>query len=160
MNVKDSIAINASALDVEWVNQPALMGEWCEKLADAKAEVDRAKERRDIVMAELDKEMRLKPEKFGLEKVTESALSNAIKLEERFLAANEEVIEATHEVDTINAVVRALDHKKKALEMLVQLHGQQYFAGPSTPRDLNEELLENQRRSGVRKGVRKRMRRR
>jgi hypothetical protein len=30
--------------------------------------------------------------------------------------------------------------RKAALENLVQLHGQQYFAGPKMPRDLKEEI--------------------
>lgn len=160
MDFKGDIAINPNALDVEWVRQPALMGEWCEKLADAKAESDRAKERLDVVEAELAREVRLDPSKFGLEKITESAVSAAVQLDRRCAKATEELINAQHEVEVIGAAVRALEHKKAALTSLVALHGQQYFAGPSVPRDLGKEtkeLLEGQRRNGAREGIRRRM---
>jgi len=160
---KNDIDIDPEALDVEWLRQPRLMGDWCERRADARAEADRAKERRDVVYAELDREVRMEPEKFGLEKITESAVSNAIKLDARYREAFEEHIEATHAAEVCDAAVRAFDHKKTALETLVRLHGQQYFAGPSVPRDLAEEarnLIDDQRREGVAGNMRKKMKKR
>ena len=41
--------------------------------------------------------------------------------------------------ETAKGAVKAIDTKKTALENLVKLHGQSYFAGPAIPRNLNKE---------------------
>jgi hypothetical protein len=56
-----------------------------------------------------------------------------------------------------------VDHRKSALENLVKLHGQQYFAGPMVPRDLTHEWKNKQQQQKeeveVDKGIGKSMRR-
>ena len=37
-------------------------------------------------------------------------------------------------------LLKAFEQRKDALENLVRLHGQQYFAGPKIPRDLPSEM--------------------
>ena len=40
--------------------------------------------------------------------------------------------------------VKAMDDKKRMLQGLITLHGQQYFAGPDVPRDLLASWMESQ----------------
>ena len=47
--------------------------------------------------------------------------------------------------------------QKTALENLVKLHGQQYFAGPSVPRDLSKEWERHERQKSVDAGVGKKL---
>ena len=47
----------------------------------------------------------------------------------------------------------AIDQKKSALENLVKLHGQMYFAGPSIPRDLDKEWEKREKEKRVSDGI-------
>jgi len=139
MNYEQDIRIDETALDVEWLGQPMLMIKYARHAADCRMNLDLAKERVDYVKAELDKSIREKPSSFKIEKLTESAIQNIILTQEKYMDAEEKLIHARYELDIANAAVRALDARKDALENLVRLHGQQYFAGPRIPRDLQSE---------------------
>ena len=56
----------------------------------------------------------------------------------KYKKANEEFLNAKYEVDVAQAAVVAMSQRKDALENLVRLHGQQYFAGPKVPHDISE----------------------
>ena len=140
MNYEQDIRIDETSLDVEWLGQPMLMIKYARHAADCRMNLDLAKERVDFVKAELDKNIREKPSSFKIEKLTESAIQNIILTQEKYMDAEEKLIHARYELDIANAAVRALDARKDALENLVRLHGQQYFAGPRIPRDLKAEV--------------------
>lgn len=139
LNYEQDINIDETALDLEWKMQPMLMMKYCTHMAHAKKALDLATEKLDVLRAKLDKEIRLNPEKYGLAKVTETALENTILLQPEYEEANKEYIEAKYEYEIAQAAVRAMDQKKSALENLVKLLGMSYFAGPTTPRDLSKE---------------------
>lgn len=54
-------------------------------------------------------------------------------------------INAKYDVDMCQAACWAFQERKAALENLVKLHGQNYFAGPSIPRDLNKEWVDSEK---------------
>lgn len=139
LNYEKDVSIDDSALDVEWLAQSSLTFKYCKIEADARKALDDAKARLDIIKAELDQDIRANPESFGLPKVTESAIGNAISASKKCKDAEEEVRQASYELNMAQAAVRSIYAKKDALENLVRLHGQQYFAGPSVPRDLSKE---------------------
>lgn len=139
MNYDSDIRIDESALDVEWLEQPTLMMKYARHAADCRMNLDLVKERVDFVKAELDKHIRENPKEYKMEKLTESAIQNIIITQKRYMDAEEQLIHARYELDIANAAVRAMDARKDALENLVRLHGQQYFAGPRIPRDLKLE---------------------
>ena len=130
---EDLFAINLDRLHEEWVNQPRLYYQAAAKLADLKEAFERAKAKRDVVAAEQDKAIRLTPSAYGLEKTTEPVIEKTICLQKDHRIADKEVISAKHAVDISQAVVDALDHRKKALEMLVQLRLASYFSTPRKP---------------------------
>lgn len=137
-------AIDPDALDTEWLEQPRLMMRYAQFLANSRRELERAKEKLDIIRAELDKEIRTDPEKFGIAKVTEGAINSTILTNSDFQAGQKELNDAQYEVNMAQGAVRAIEGKKDALENLVRLHGQQYFAGPRVPRDLSKEWEQKQ----------------
>lgn len=139
MNYEQDITIDDSALDVEWLEQPKLMLKYSQHAAYTSLERDRLKEKLDLVRAELDAEIRQDPEKFELAKITEGAVSNLILTQSRYKEALEEYLQARYEADVAKGAVNAFDARKTALENLVKLFGQQYFAGPKMPRNLSEE---------------------
>ncbi len=133
-------SIEPGQLDVEIVRQPDLFFKWAERAVAARKEMDRAKLALDILEAKLDSQCRDNPETFGLQRVTESAVSLAIKKSKRYKDAYHAYIDARHTAALLDKAVEAMEQKKRMLEILVTLHGQQYFAGPSVPRDLVGEF--------------------
>jgi hypothetical protein len=69
-----------------------------------------------------------------------------------------EYLQAKFEVDTCQGAVSAIEQRKSMIEALIKLHGQQYFAGPSIPRQLNEER--EKRSENVQKKIASKMTRR
>jgi hypothetical protein len=138
MAYEDDIEIDETALDVEWIEQPRLMAKYCQMKASAQKDLDYAKEHLDVVRARVDKMIRDDPDAFGLAKVTEGTVSAAILMHDDYRKANDEYIGAKYDYNIAEGVVRAFDQRKSALENLVRLHGQSYFAGPSVPRNLSE----------------------
>jgi hypothetical protein len=134
------IEIDESALDVEWVGHASLMLRYTRTAAEAHKEMNLAKARLDYVKARLDKEIRENPDAYGLgTRITEGSISSAIRLSDDFEEANHGLIEKEFEYEVAAGVVRSFDHRKSALENLVRLHAQSYFAGPSVPHNLSEE---------------------
>jgi hypothetical protein len=154
---EQDILIDPDRLDAEWLRQPKLFSHYGQLHAKAKAAADRAKESLDLARAEVDAMIRKAPEKFGLgEKLTEAACSATILRHPTYRAALD-LFHSTREAEGIAfAAIRALDHKKDALENLVRLHASEYFAGPSVPHNLREEAarLEQAGRSMVTGAIR------
>lgn len=147
MNYEKDVKIDENALDIEWLDQPSLMLKYAKHAAIMSRALDDAKEELDAVSAELDKLIRADPDKFDLPKVTEGAITSAIKLDKRHKTAYSAMLDAKYESDMAKGAVRALESKKDALENLVKLHGQQYFAGPKMPRDISWEREQKQNRA-------------
>ena len=160
MNYEKDLTIDPSGLDTELILQPQLMLKYAKHASEMKMEVERAKEKLDIIRADLDKKIRVAPQEFGIVKLTESVITSTIITQVKFRAGNEEFLEAAYEANMAQGALRALEGKKTALENLVKLHGQQYFAGPSVPRDLSKEweIKEKQRESDA--GVASKLKRR
>lgn len=146
MNYEKDIRIDENSLDIEWLDQAQLMYRYAEHSAKCQLDRDRAKVKLDLVKADLDKRIRTHPERFGMEKVTEAAVTNAIISHNDYKEEQEAYLTAEYDANIAQAAVRAFDARKVALENLVRLHGQQYFAGPRIPRDLTSEREARQRK--------------
>ncbi len=159
MDFENDVKIDESGLDVEWLRQADLMGKYCRHAAHAKAVMDRAKEALEVKEAEMDRVVREFPENYGISKITETVVKNAVLTTPQRTKASKNYIDAKYEYDMAVAAVRAIDQKKTALENLVKLHGMSYFAGPSVPRDLNKEWEQAQNQSNANKTVKVQRRR-
>lgn len=143
---EQDVGIDGEALDVEWLQQAELMRRYSVHAADMKRGVDEAKERLDVLHAQLDRDVRKNPAAFGIDKITESVVQSTIVLQERYQQLSSEHTNARYEHDIAMAAVRAIDQKKTALENLVRLLTASYFAGPQAPRDLSREWVDRQER--------------
>jgi hypothetical protein len=141
------VNIDETSLDIEWLDQPRLMLRYTRHLAEMEKRLDQAKENLDVVKAELDRMVRSKPEDFAIQKVTEAVVQNTILEDSRYLKANQGVIEAKYELNIAKGAVKSMEQRKDALENMVRLHGQQYFAGPRVPRNLTEERQAKQKKA-------------
>jgi hypothetical protein len=139
MNYEADIRIDEDALDVEWVEQPALFLKYSRHSAQKEKEKDEAKEQLELVKAEIDKEIRSFPDRFGIEKITDKVVENTILLQPDYKEASDAYIQAKFEWNTAKGATDAFNQRKEALENLARLNGQNYFAGPKTPRNIHEQ---------------------
>jgi len=154
LNYEQDLDIDPDALDVEWLRQPRLFMKWAELYAEAKAAEKEAKQNMEVVDAQMSTVVRLNPEEhLGELKVTETSIANAVKLTPECDKARKIYVKAVYRAELLKNAVAAFDQRKTALEELVKLHGQNYFSGPSVPRNIHIEL---DRRKAVSKEVNKR----
>ncbi len=152
-DINDDLRIDPSQLDIEWLQQASLMMKYSGLAADARKSVDLLKEKCDVVEADLSRKIRKRPSKYKIEKGTEKEITVAIKGQDIYKEANSELIDAKHEADVLQSVCRSLEHKKRALEQLVTLQGQNYFAGPREPRNLEKEWDKSVKQISARKKI-------
>lgn len=134
-----NIRIDEDALDLEWLDQPKHFIQIAKEAADAQFELDQAKARYDVLCAELDMKIRNNPAAFKIEKITEGAVAAALRLTDEHKDALLELNEAKRDASILQGAVKAFEQRKVALENMVRLHGQSYFAGPKIPRNLSDE---------------------
>ena len=143
MNYEKDIRIRPDVLDIEWLEQPSLLLKYASKVAEAQRKLDHASERVKVVKADLVREAGENPEAVGLKaKPTVQAIESYCITNGDYQTARDAQTEAQYELSLLQAAVTSIHHRKAALENLVRLYGMQYFAGPTTPRDLNEEYRE------------------
>ena len=157
----DFLDIDKNLLDDEWLGQPKLYFRWAVQLEDAKEDLDEAKRTLDVekteferAKASIDLDIRKKPDEYKLPKVTDKSILAVMLLQseyqdaqEEFFVVQKEVDVAKHRVGILQAAVTSLDHRKKALEKLVDLHGQKYFASPRASEGSKEAIEKVEKRS-------------
>ena len=139
------VAIEPSQLDIEAVRQGETFFKWAEQSATARGEVDHLKFELETLAARLQFQVRESPEKFGVTKVTEAAIQAAVAIHKTVVEATESWLRARQKSALLDKCVEALEQKKRMIEVLITLHGQEYFAGPSTPHDLAKTYQEYKR---------------
>lgn len=149
VNYARDALIDESALDVEFLEQTNLMIRYAEHASQTKREADEAKENLELVRAGLDRDIRQNPANYGLEKLTETVVSNTIILQPEYQEASKRLIQANYEAGMARFAAQAISDRKNCLEALVKLHGQQYFAGPKIPRDLTTEAQKRKQQGEV-----------
>ena len=132
------LSIDKTSLDQEWVEQPALYFKWAKAAADANSDLDRAKSRLELVEAELASSIRGNPSDYGMDKATDKSVDAAVPLQPEYQSAVRKVNEAKHSLAVANAAVNALEHRKRALSLLVELWIREYYTADSSPKPRTE----------------------
>ena len=122
------LRINKQALDSEWENQSSLMQEWCLTVADAQLAADQAKDALAVCEADMELDIRRNPLKYGIDKATEGTVKAAMVASIPREQAVAKYLQAKHTLATAQAVVQGLEHRKRALTCLTDLHLSGYFA--------------------------------
>lgn len=140
--VSDIDNIDINALDEEWLKQPAMYRFFATMAEDQNTEADRLEAAVKVIDAEIDSEIREWAEKNGT-KVTEKSVASDVINNPKHKEAVEIAIQARHDARVLNnAVVRSIDHRKKALEKLVDLELNGYNSTPKEPRNMKETMKE------------------
>jgi hypothetical protein len=148
--------ISLETLDRDWLQQAKAVFNTGLLQADARDVMDRAKASLDVAIADAKLEIARNPEEFDLEKTTVDAIAAAAAKHDLVKIARERYNRHKHRVDVIQAALNALEHQKRALQHLVELHKQGYFAAPTTDAE-GYEVLDRQR-EGHTKGHRRPLR--
>ncbi len=140
--VEDIDNIDRMSLDEEWLKQPAMYRYFATQAEDAYKEADKLENDLKVIDAEIEKEIRHNAE-MNESKITEKAVASEILLNKKHKEAVEAALDARYEARVLNnAVTRALDHRKKALENLVQLELNSYNSTPREPREMKTTMKE------------------
>lgn len=136
--------LDPEALDVDCVCQAELYSKWAMRHVRAKARADNLKWDMERLESQLQLQARKCPGDFGLEKDTEAAIKAAVKCSKEYGDAVRAYFDAEVEAAKLGRAVTAMEQRKRMLELLVKLHGDEYFAGPATPRQLPAEFRKRQ----------------
>ena len=126
------LEIDPLRLDDELIGQPKQRQQFGELLADAQLDLDNAKSALSVAEAEADQDIRANPTDYGIDKLSEARISAAVTIHPAVKIAQKKQNEARHKVNVLQAAVDGLEHRRAALKGMVELFGQQYFAGPTT----------------------------
>lgn len=151
MDYAKTVQIDPFQLDLEWQKQPKYMLECLEVLADARKELDAAKEACDLITAETYVAIRDSADG----KITEKTVESMLTMDADVRAAKAALLNARHVVAKLEAAKAGFEHKKSALENLVRLHGMGYFVEPSADiqaRGALDEMRQEDIKSRVRIG--------
>lgn len=135
MNESKILQIDIYNLEKEWTEQPQLYYKYAVELADAKLRLDEAKRELDVTKAELDTDIRQFPNEYSVAKVTETSVAKALITTDDYQRAVKDVDKLSHEVRMLDAMIWALEHRKKALTSLVELHLANYYSEPPVPKE-------------------------
>jgi len=133
------IEIDIDALDTEWLKQPRMYLDAAERATELLAYLSKEKDQLELTKSTLGSAIRDDPEAFGLSKITEAVVANTIIIQKEYMAQAEETRAAKHSYESALSKVKALDHRKKALENLVQLYIGQYFSSPKEKKEEGQE---------------------
>ncbi len=150
--------IDKNRLDEEWINQPKRFFRWAIDLEGARDVLEDAKAEFDVVKSEIDLAIRSDPEDYEelpkeaveKNKVTEKMVAAVVPMQKEYKEAQQVMFEAKYRVGILQAAVTTLEHRKRALEKLVDLYGQQYFAKPRASEN-SKEVMEEVEKQSVRR---------
>lgn len=120
-------------LDGKWVNQPNLVYQYSKIAAEAARELSRQEKAVKGIEADLAVKMRTKPARYGIEKVTEAAITAAVKTHDKYKEALDLLVDLEYKVALTRGICFALNDRRYALQSLTTLHTNNYAAGVSYP---------------------------
>lgn len=123
------VQIDKYRLDEELAIQASLALKFGDKYAEAQREVDRCESALELIEAEVGLDVRRNPTRYNAKKGTDKETEALVILDKRVQEAKEALHDAKRLASAYKARVTACEHRKKALDGLVYLHGQTYFAG-------------------------------
>lgn len=127
-DLKEDLKLNRFALEKEAERQADMFLYWSQELAEAKFLRDKAKTKLGIVTGERELDIRRNPPE-GL-KATEGVIKALVAEDSDIEKAQRKLDSANKNVNTLEGVVRALDHKKSQIDNLTRLSIAGYYANP------------------------------
>lgn len=124
---RGKLAIDPDNLEQECVRQPLLFFEIGELAAEARSDAKKAKEHVAYVQARLKGEMRLNPQTYGLEKVTDKAVEAAVQAHDDTQEAIRDHIETSKAADAMTLLQTSAEQRRAMLKNVVELIVHNYY---------------------------------
>ena len=144
LDYKKDIYIDHSALEVEWKLQPELAMEYGEHYINVQDKYTIAEEKVKYVRSVLVAEAWTNPDKClgdGI-KPADQKVEAYYRTHKKYLKAKQKWVKLKKKLGIAETAKWEIANRKTALENLVILHGQHYFAGPSVPHDFGKKMKE------------------
>lgn len=143
MNYEKDLEIDKFALDAECLDQPHRFMTWSKQWADAIAERDRLEQKVKIVEAQVEQNIRNNPESYG-GKLTEAGIKSLVTTSSEVIQIREELIEISHQANTLLAARQAMEQRRSMLENLVKLFLSGYWADPKIKQETSQALTQTE----------------
>lgn len=151
-NDSSLIEIDEVNLDKECIQLPSNYLKAAHLAADAGRDVEELKRQLDVLEADIGKEIRAHPSKYGLEKVTEAAINETILTLPAYRTAQQKLAKAKHDSQLASALVQAMEYKKRSLQMLVELKGMGWYSEPRFSKQ-GKEAVDDMTKQKVRRNL-------
>jgi hypothetical protein len=125
--IKAKLPLNEMELETECANQPLVYEEIGGILTEVEAHAKIAKNTVDFVWADTSTSVRNDPIKFGIPKVTEEAVKNAVTASQAYQQAQKDLIEIERLAKYIKVLLVASEQRKSSLNNLVMLYVHNYY---------------------------------
>lgn len=135
--LRRGLAIHLQSLHIDAQGQPDGIMRAGELATEAKAAAKRKKLELDEAKANADTEIRSLPSKFGLEKVTESAVSSAVTRHPEVMRLSRDAIDAEEFAGKCEAVFTGYSNRKGMIEAEIDLFKANYW-GEIQERDMKD----------------------
>lgn len=139
-DLHQDVKLDLGNLDENALTQGELYAEWSERWAKAYLERDKLKERLTVLRATLDKKIREE----SSSKPTEAQIAQLITIDEEYQTLSQELIEAQFAVNLYASAKESLDHRRKGLDILMELFKANYFAGKEPYKDLTQKKIKEE----------------
>lgn len=131
--------IDLNRLEMEWVEHPERYRKAALKVADAADELKTAEGQLELVSAEIEHDIRIDPESYGITKISEAWVKSTIIRQKPYREALKDKNDKKHKLEILKVAVGEIDREKSAIEDEVKLWIAGYF---STPYIDNEKWME------------------
>ena len=140
IDFENDMKIDEDALDLELLNQANLEAKYIKAVSEAFKDLQYAHENIKTIRSELIVKANKEPKKCcNKDKPNAADIEAFYRTNEDYKQAKEELIEAEDKYNVLKDMKDDIHFTRtKALEGLVELLKQEYFAGPRMPRDLNK----------------------
>jgi len=145
----EDLKIDLENLEVETALQSELYFKWAKIVREAREAWDTAKLNLDVTESKLSRMIREKPGSFGVTKITEGSIKEAVKVHPNYEEAFKKCSKARGEHDLLLDAKEALRQRSKKLSDLIELYLGEYFAGPNSPHTPDEYWEKVKEKRGV-----------
>jgi hypothetical protein len=164
LNYEEDLHIDEKQLDIEILEQTDKAIRYAKNWVECKRRFMQAEEKVKVIRSLLIKRAHEKPDTcLGYNvKPTAMTVEAYYRTNQKYIAAKEKLVQAQYELDLAEIAKNEMCYTRKTmLENLVKLNGQQYFAGPVVPRNLEQERktwdqIKNQTKEMNKKSLRRR----
>lgn len=143
MSYKEDTSIDRSDLENEWVKQADTYGEYVSDANDAFEALSNLKNYLKVRSAQIELDARSGKVDIGC-KVTDKAINAFVTSHPEIVEIENDIVKAKHEYDIYNGGVFSLEQKKRALENLVKLGLNNYYAGTTSYDDFRNRMINEQ----------------